>query len=368
MNSRFPLASLYLAALLILASCQQDPSTAPEGSGTEAGKAASVSSSGEAGNASPTITATQAAPAVERPFRIAFTTGLGSLPAYVARQRHWFEDRGFTVTFAEGQADSGACLDLLAAGEADVAFGVSLQAVFEAETKNPGTWRILGFAAETRENPVGTFLVPADSPAKSVEYLKGRRIAAAGADYAPRMAEIALTGGTGNVEGGIALIPIAPGTSFQFPPPDASDAPQALFAVGEVMATLTKGLPGERAARSIAPAPLASTQFSPFPVQAIVIREALVKEDADSVTRLNAACAELLEWCNQGFAESLPLIQKEFTLDDESTLNIFPPLFVSPGGIAPENLIRAAELWTGRPVPEDGRAKILALVRPVGQR
>jgi NitT/TauT family transport system substrate-binding protein len=361
MNSRFPLAPVYLAALLTLASCQQDPSTAPGGS--ETGSADSVASSGWAGIPSPTAPGTQAAPAVERSFRIAFTPGLGSLPVYVARQRRWFEDRGFTVTYAEAQADSNACLDRLAAGDADVAFGVSLQAVFEAETKKPGTWRILGFAAETRENPVGTFLVPMDSPVKSVEELKGRRIVAAGADYAPRMAEIALTGGKGSVEGGIPLVRIAPGIAFEFKEPDG---PEALFAVGEVMAGLTKGLPGERTMRSIAPAPLASSRFSPFPVQAVVIREALVRKDPVSVGKLSEACAGLLEWCNQGFAESLPLIQKEFTLDDESTLNIFPPVFLSPGEIPVENLIRAAELWTGGPIPEAGHADILSLVRHVG--
>jgi len=294
-------------------------------------------------------------------FRVVFVSGLGSLPAYAARQRGWYEERGFKVSFGDGISDSSACLDLLETGGADVAYGVSLQSLLEADRKNLGALRILGFAAETTSHPIGAFLIPKGSAISQVEDLKDVNVAAAGGDFASRMAELVITGGERPESKEIPLIEISAAAPFDFSGPDS---PDGLFAVGEVMAGLTKGMPEDRAARTLETAPAAKAFFSPFPVQVVVMRADLLAQDPEGVNEFAEANGELLTWCNESFAEMLPILQDELGLDDESTLNLFAPLFLSPGELTVDQLLRAAELWSEEPLSQEQRSRIPKLVYP----
>ncbi len=291
---------------------------------------------------------------VTKALRAVYVRNLGSLPAYAAKQNTLLDKLDAAMEIIEPPMSSKACLDLLHSGEADLCFGVDLGTLLAAETSAPGMLMILGYSAETMENPCGAFLVPKASAVTSLDDLRGQEVAAAGDDCAGRLAGMLLAK-PGEPPPEIAVLSLdAPG-AFDFESPDA---PKALFAVGPVMASLTKGMPAERAARAIAQGGLARRFFSPFPLHAIVIRRALTTENPKGLAAAARAIDSLLDWCNGNYAEILPTLQTEFGLDDESTLNLILPRFVKRGEIAAPDLARAEALWTGMPPSEESPARL----------
>jgi ABC-type nitrate/sulfonate/bicarbonate transport system substrate-binding protein len=298
----------------------------------------------------PTVTPTAPPKAAGKapPIRIAWYHGLGALPVCAAKEKDWFGARDVAITLQPHRPTEKDCLFALFTETADVAYGISLTTLLETEKQHPGSFRVIGFIAETPENPIGAFVTAAEATVQSLSDLDGKRIGATGADYAVRAATIALREGL-KKNPDYAVVSIAPG---QHTAAGAAQAPEALYAVEVELARRINAFGEEPPARIIVQAPLAEAIGSPFPVQAIVMRAAYVNQYSDHARRFVATNDELLDWCNSSFADILPLLQRELGIADEVALGLFAPLYARIARIPVATLPRAATLWTDGADPD----------------
>lgn len=341
---------LLIAGLVILiAGCQREEEPLPTSAATSIPTATPAPVPPRPDGTPPSTPATTPPPtappkaAVQAPpIRMAWYPGMGALPVYAAKEKDWFAARAIPLTLQPPRPTEKDCLFALFSETADVAYGVSLTTLLETEKLHLGTFRVIGFVAETPEHPLGAFVAAADATVQSLADLEGKRIGAAGADYAVRAATIALREGLRkNPE--YAVVAVAPGRRTGT---DAAQAPEALYAAEVELARRINAFAEEAPYRIVVQAPLAEAVASPFPVLAIVMRAAYVNQYSDQARRFIAANDELLDWCNASFADILPVVQRELAIEDEVALGLFPPLYARIARIPVATLPRAAILWT----------------------
>jgi len=318
-------------------------SAAPRNSRAEAAAAAAAS----AAAASPTgPTPRKIIPARAGLIRIAYVPNIASMPVYVDQKTGWFRDHGVEVEYLDPVRISREALFLLGRGECEAAFGVNLHDAISAEMRAPGTLRIVEFAAEATSQPLCGFVVRADSAIKSLDDLKDKTLGVEGDDWGVMVAHLATAGAAASAAAGGSQAPkIAMFPAGMEVEPGEAGGPEAIFAAGWKYARLTRRIGPKGNFRVLNPAPLAAANFSPFPMQVTVVRAALGKSAPETVQKFATAADDLMRHCNKTYPEPLPWMQKALGFDDETALNLNPPVFLAASEIPAEQLDRAAQVW-----------------------
>jgi NitT/TauT family transport system substrate-binding protein len=106
--------------------------------------------------------------------RIPDTKFMGLLPLYVAEEMGFFRKEGLVIQWADVK-DPGQAANLFFSGQSDFLM-TTFAGALPAESRQPGTLRLVCAVAEVGDRPGSFLLVPPNSPVQNVGDLRGKTI------------------------------------------------------------------------------------------------------------------------------------------------------------------------------------------------
>ncbi|TAK57420.1 transporter substrate-binding domain-containing protein, partial [Patescibacteria group bacterium] len=113
--------------------------------------------------------------ASEEKVRVAYLPGVQALPLYLALNKGYFKEAGLNVEAVKFDAPN-QIIDALLSGQADAAFAAAGGITAVAESKKPGSIKVILLNGATAGHEGDSILVKKDSTITSVGQLRGKKV------------------------------------------------------------------------------------------------------------------------------------------------------------------------------------------------